>query len=108
MDDRLERRPPFGIGEHDPSQRTAVERAVAGEDARPELLDDGREPRRTGGHDLAGERVGVDHDHSELAQDARHRALARRDPAGEPYPHDDMLPEACPGGNTANHAPGTG
>ena len=80
--------PHAGPGRRRPARPAGpVERAVGAEHLRPELGDDGGQARRTGRHDLAGERVGVDHDHPQVAQHRGHGALARGDATGQSHSH---------------------
>ena len=65
----------------------SVQPAVGGEDVRPERLDHLGQPFGAGGHHLAGEHVGVDHDGAELVEDRRDGALARRHSPGESHAH---------------------
>ena len=62
VDDRLERRPPLGIGEDDRGEPYPVEVPIGPQDARTERVDDAIEPGRTSRHGLAREMVRIDRD----------------------------------------------
>src|SRR5262249_11190217 len=71
------------VGEGDPRERLAVERAIWIQDGGPEGLDEGAQAAGPGRDDLAGHLVGVDHGDAELAQPRGDSALSRGDAARE-------------------------
>jgi len=86
MDDRLEAATRRVVGEHQPTQRSTIERAVGQQHGRPEGGDDLGQPGRSRRDRLAGEPIGVDHVGAERSQPLGHHGLPRCDPAGQPHP----------------------
>ena len=95
MRDATEVRARGRIGERDRAQPLAIELAVGREDRGAEPRDQLGERRLPGLDDLPREQVRIDDGRTALRQHARHRALARRDPAGQPdhvHRHERCLP----------------
>src|SRR5262249_30500728 len=81
--DRFQPEPPLRVGEDDCAELLSVERATRRQDLATELAYDLRQGRLAGLDHLTREQIGVDDLAAEPSQEARHGALAGRDPAGE-------------------------
>ncbi len=71
------------VGEDDPPQRRPVQPAVGAEHSVTEAFTDGGEGRHTRFDDLAGHRVRVDDDRTQVRKERGDRRLARPDAPGE-------------------------
>jgi hypothetical protein len=83
--DAVEPLPGLRVREHDRGESGPVQRPVVPQHVLPEGLDDRGQARRAGLDDLPRDPVGVDHDGPPGGQESRDGALARSDPAGQPY-----------------------
>jgi hypothetical protein len=83
VDDLVQAQPRSFVCEHDRAERLAVERTSGIDDAGTELLRELVHHRHAARLELVHDRVGVDHGRTELAQHARHRALAGSDATRE-------------------------